>query len=169
MTMLAAFFLVAAQDAAVNTKCPVTGDDVDAKITVVYTKNLGFCCGRCKDKFEKAPDRWTQEIALVKALPVNEKCPVDAKKADATKTVAHKGASVAFCSAKCSKAFEAKPADYEAKIENAKKAHNATCFMDGKAPDEGEVVVFTRTVALCCKDCVKKWNKEPEKYIKEVK
>jgi YHS domain-containing protein len=166
---LALLCAAAAQEAATNAKCPVSGDDVDAKITVVYKKNFGFCCGRCKDKFDKAPDRWKAEMAEVAAKPVNEKCPVCAKKADASKTVRAKGQLVAVCSANCQRSFEAKPDDYAAKVENAKKAFNDKCFMDGKANDPTEVSVFTKTIALCCKDCVKSYEKDPEKYFKEVK
>ncbi len=47
----------------VNTKCPVTGEDVDAKITTVYEgKTIGFCCEDCVKSFKKNPEKYTANI-----------------------------------------------------------------------------------------------------------
>jgi len=47
----------------VNTKCPVNGEDVDPKITVVYDgKTIGFCCQDCVKSFNKNPDKYVANI-----------------------------------------------------------------------------------------------------------
>lgn len=44
---------------AVNTKCPVTGDPIDPKITVVYNgKTYAFCCMDCVNNFKKDPAKY---------------------------------------------------------------------------------------------------------------
>ena len=50
--------------AAVNKKCPVSGDDVDPKAkTLVYKgKTVGFCCNDCIDLFNKNPDKYADKI-----------------------------------------------------------------------------------------------------------
>lgn len=37
----------------VNSKCPMSGKDVNPEKTTTFT--IGFCCGNCKGKFEKNP------------------------------------------------------------------------------------------------------------------
>ncbi len=45
--------------AATNAKCPVSGDDVDPKVTTVYKgKTYAFCCADCVKSFEKDPDKY---------------------------------------------------------------------------------------------------------------
>jgi YHS domain-containing protein len=44
----------------VNTKCPVTGEDIDSKITTVYDgKTYAFCCEDCIKAFKKNPEKYT--------------------------------------------------------------------------------------------------------------
>ena len=62
----------------------------------------------------------------------------------------------------------------EATSKPAAKADNyplKTCVVSNEAfgGDMGDPVVIDykgRTVKFCCKDCVKKFNKDPEKYLK---
>ena len=45
--------------AATNAKCPITGEDVDPKITTVYDgKTYAFCCGDCVASFKKDPAKY---------------------------------------------------------------------------------------------------------------
>lgn len=48
----------------VNKKCPISGDDVNAKSkTVTYKgKVVGFCCDDCVDLFNKDPDKYADKI-----------------------------------------------------------------------------------------------------------
>jgi YHS domain-containing protein len=48
--------------AAVNTKCPVSGDDIDAKVTTVYNgKTYAFCCADCIKSFNKDPEKYASK------------------------------------------------------------------------------------------------------------
>jgi YHS domain-containing protein len=43
----------------VNTKCLVTGEDIDPKITVTYDGiTYGFCCQDCVKAFNKNPEKY---------------------------------------------------------------------------------------------------------------
>lgn len=43
----------------VNTKCPVTGEDIDPKVTTVYDgKTFAFCCEDCVKAFKKNPEKY---------------------------------------------------------------------------------------------------------------
>jgi YHS domain-containing protein len=45
--------------AATNTKCPISGDPVDAKVTTVYNgKTYAFCCADCVKAFNKDPAKY---------------------------------------------------------------------------------------------------------------
>jgi YHS domain-containing protein len=44
---------------AVNTKCPISGDPVDSKVTTVYDgKTYAFCCSDCIKAFKKDPAKY---------------------------------------------------------------------------------------------------------------
>jgi YHS domain-containing protein len=49
---------------AVNTKCPVTGEDVDPSVaTTVYKgKTIGFCCDDCIADFKKDPEKYMKNL-----------------------------------------------------------------------------------------------------------
>lgn len=50
--------------AIINTKCPVSGKDVNEAQFVVYKeKKVAFCCGNCKANFEKEPEKFAGKIA----------------------------------------------------------------------------------------------------------
>ena len=43
----------------INTKCPVSGEDIDPKITVVYNGlTYAFCCKDCLKKFNDNPEKY---------------------------------------------------------------------------------------------------------------
>ena len=43
----------------VNSKCLVTGEDIDPAMTVVYDgKTYGFCCADCIKAFNKNPEKY---------------------------------------------------------------------------------------------------------------
>jgi len=48
---------------AINTKCPVSGEDVDASVISLFqNKGVGFCCEDCQKKFLKEPDKFKDKI-----------------------------------------------------------------------------------------------------------
>jgi YHS domain-containing protein len=47
----------------VNTRCPVTGDPIDPKITLVYDgKTYAFCCEDCVKMFQKNPAKYAADV-----------------------------------------------------------------------------------------------------------
>ncbi len=67
--------LLRAQDAAtppatqpvaekpVNTKCPVSGEDIDPSKTVVYKgQTIAFCCPDCIKAFNKDPEKYVAKL-----------------------------------------------------------------------------------------------------------
>ena len=45
--------------AATNAKCPITGEDIDPKVTSVYNgKTYAFCCSDCVKSFQKDPAKY---------------------------------------------------------------------------------------------------------------
>jgi len=53
----------AASATPVNTKCPLSGEDVDKAFTVVFEgKTVGFCCDECQGKFKKDPKKYADKI-----------------------------------------------------------------------------------------------------------
>jgi YHS domain-containing protein len=53
----------AAAATPVNTKCPLSGEDVDKAFTVVFEgKTVGFCCDECQGKFKKDPKKYADKI-----------------------------------------------------------------------------------------------------------
>ncbi|HEX7899539.1 MAG TPA: hypothetical protein VF950_17355 [Planctomycetota bacterium] len=52
---------------AINTKCPLSGKDVDANATSVYkSQTIAFCCGNCKGKFDAEPAKFIAKVAEFK-------------------------------------------------------------------------------------------------------
>jgi YHS domain-containing protein len=53
----------AADPKPVNTKCPVTSEDIDPKVTLVYEgKTIAFCCEDCVKAFKKNPEKYLENI-----------------------------------------------------------------------------------------------------------
>lgn len=53
----------AAATAPINAKCPVSGEDIAAGITLDHDgKKVGFCCDKCKAKFAKDPAAFTAKL-----------------------------------------------------------------------------------------------------------
>jgi len=53
--------------APINTKCPISGADVDPNMTVTIDEQaIAFCCGNCKAQFEKDPQAFLGKVAEFK-------------------------------------------------------------------------------------------------------
>lgn len=96
----------------VNKNCPVSGKAGDATVVVKYAKKIGFCCDKCKGKFEKDPAAFAEKIAAYKSD--SKKCLVGGEDADESKTVEYK-ADVIACCAKCETKIKAEPDAFIAK------------------------------------------------------
>jgi hypothetical protein len=113
-TLVAALFLSAGVASAdpVNKLCPVSGKDGDPALIVKYAKKIGFCCDKCKAKFEKDPASFAEKIAAYKTD--GKKCIISDKDADAEQTVEYK-ADVSACCEKCEAKIKAEPDKFIAK------------------------------------------------------
>ena len=64
-TVIALTFVAAglASAAPANTECPVSGKPVKADQTVKHDgKEIGFCCAKCKAKFEADPSKFADKV-----------------------------------------------------------------------------------------------------------
>ena len=62
-----------------------------------------------------------------------------------------------------------KPGGAAKKDEAKNKPINAKCPIQGEDIDPDVTTNYKgKTVAFCCKDCIKDFNKEPEKYMKQI-
>lgn len=107
-------------------------------------------------------------------------CPVTgAKLGEMGKPYVHeyKGREIRFCCKGCVKKFEADPEKYLKQMDEAiitKQKGNyplESCVVSGGKLEAGKTYdyVYKNTlVRFCCKDCVEKFQKDPEKYMKQI-
>jgi len=84
----------------------------------------------------------------------------------------HAGQEVKLCCKDCLKKFNATPAKYMKTIAEAKVYPLDTCVVSGeKLGKTDKVYAFAHdghVVKLCCKSCLKKFDKDPAKYIEKI-
>ena len=100
----------------VNTQCPLSGEDVDAEVTVDFKgAKVALCCKKCQGKF--SAEKHGSKVVMNNAG--NDKCVFSGKDIDAE---AHAVVSfkVALCCGKCAKKFASDPDKGVAKLEFAK-------------------------------------------------
>jgi YHS domain-containing protein len=147
---------------------------------------LGLTCSLSFAAADKAKD-------AKKPQPINKKCPVEGGDVDPDATIQYKGKTIGFCCAGCDKDFEKDPAKFMAVIDkelaaekkggaadkkdDAKKGEgekkqaelNTKCPVSGDDVDKEVTQTYKgRTIAFCCKDCVKDFKKDPDKFIKKL-
>lgn len=50
-------------DKPINTVCPVSGEEIDSKITYTYNgKTYGLCCNKCLKKFKAEPEKYISRM-----------------------------------------------------------------------------------------------------------
>jgi YHS domain-containing protein len=138
----------------INKICPVEGGEVDPEVTVTHKGQVvAFCCAGCDTEFKKDPAKY---LAIIAKDPKNKaegedkgdaKGEGDAKhdKDDHDHGDAEKG--------------EGKAEEKEAKL-------NAKCPVSGDDADPKMTVDYKgKTVAFCCEDCAKDFEKSPKKYL----
>ena len=82
----------------------------------------------------------------------------------------HEGREIKLCCKSCKKDFDQEPAKFTAKVDGAAKKVKAypakTCLISGEPLDESSpgTVFKGQEFKFCCKDCQKKFAKEPEKF-----
>jgi YHS domain-containing protein len=127
----------------------------------------------------------SMSFAAEKAKPINKKCPVEGGDVDPAVTTAYKGKTIGFCCDTCPPEFKKNPAKFmaivdkelaadkkgDAKTGGEKKEAelNAKCPVSGDDADKTVTKTYKgRTIAFCCNDCVKDFDKNPEKYVKKL-
>lgn len=106
-----------AKPAAVNSKCPVSGADVDPEVTSELDgRTVAFCCAKCKAAFDAEPSKFADKLPKAKQASLNTKCPVSGGDADPAVKATFEGREVAFCCGKCKAAFEADPKKFAGKL-----------------------------------------------------
>lgn len=107
MVLIAALFMTSPLIAEpANTKCPISDKDVDKTVASTYAKKVGFCCDKCKAKFDAAPGKFTEKVAAYKAD--SGKCIISDKAVDAAQSSEFKK-EVGFCCPKCKASFDKDP------------------------------------------------------------
>ena len=101
-----------------QTGCPFSGGKINPDAVVEFEGvKVGFCCGNCKKKFEKAEDKFATVFADVKkGFTLQTKCPISGKPVDLAKSVEYEGKDVYFCCGGCPGAFEKDPEKFAAKL-----------------------------------------------------
>lgn len=105
----------------VQVGCPFTGGKVNEKTMVELDgAKFGFCCEKCKAKYEKSDDKVNMVFAdIKKGFTMQDKCPVSGKPINVKQKTEYKGKSVYFCCGNCPKAFEKDPEKFAAKLPKA--------------------------------------------------
>jgi YHS domain-containing protein len=145
----------------------MSGEDADPAITSTYTRVVGFCCEKCKAKFDEAPLANVAKAGIEATAVVNKTCPHSGRPVKADMTAVINGATVAFCCEKCVAKAEKDPAG-TAKLLEADKPGNAKCPASGKDVDTSVTSTVTATVAFCCDKCKAKFDKDPDAAIGTV-
>jgi YHS domain-containing protein len=87
---------------------------------------------------------------------------------------AYEGREIKMCCKDCKKDFDKTPAKFVAKFDAAWKKVKAypleTCVVSGdKLGDKDYAFVQkNQEIRLCCKDCLKEFNKDTAKYLKQI-
>jgi len=165
--------------------CPVSGGKLgemgDPVVKEYDGREVRFCCNGCISEFEAKKDEYWKKIdaaivAQQKPLYPLDTCMVTGQKlgsmGDPVEYV-HKNRLIRFCCGGCIDAFKKDPAKYLATLDKAvaekQKASYPTdqCVVDGKKFGDTAVnyVTGNRLVRLCGADCVKAFEKDPQKYL----
>lgn len=168
--------------------CPVSGAKLGAMGAAVVKEYDGrevrFCCNDCPAKFEADKDNYWKKIdaaiiAQQKPLYPLDTCVVTGEKLGAMGEpvdYVYKNRLIRFCCVGCIGAFTKDSAKYIAKIDEAvvekqKPSYpQKTCVVLGEVLDDNVVnyVTGNRLIRFCCTACVKAFEKDPLKYLKEL-
>lgn len=160
------------------------------KIAKYITSVLGICalCGAgvvanaADEMTETKPDAKPDAKAEATPYPLS-KCVVSGQalgKMGKPVTEVYKGRELKFCCKDCKASFDKSPDGFIEKIDAAAKEAAAknpytltTCLVSdeklgGTMGTPYTFVYADKEVKLCCKSCLKDFNKEPAKYMKKM-
>lgn len=100
----------------VQVTCPVSGDVVDAAVSIEYEGNAVFFCRKeCLPKFQADPDEYRGKLAA--SYTYQTKCPVGGKPiVPGVSLTMPEGETIYFCSEPCKESFQRDPAIYATKL-----------------------------------------------------
>lgn len=103
----------------------------------------------------------------------NKTCPVSGEHVakDGGKKVVYKGYQINLCCPDCVESFNKNPDKYLSAILKERELNNKTCPVSGEPipKDGGKQITYKGyQINLCCPDCVAKFNKNPDKYLKSL-
>lgn len=201
ITLLATFAaipMIAFAGEPVNENCPISGQPVNPKLTVMVGEDeVAFCCGGCTGGFKK----WDSEKQLsfiaeqkasskqaseTEAIGVNSPylldiCPISGEKLGemgepVIKTI--DGREVRFCCGDCVPMFEKNKKSLFAKLDKLMIANQlpyyplTTCILSGEELDEHDssvdFILGNRLFRVCCNDCKDMLTKNPGKFVPEL-
>lgn len=160
---------------ALQARCPVGGEKVDMKVSIVDKKygKVYFCCEKCVKTFEADPAKYAdkvhvQQIALAPHR-VQVTCPVSGKPVDKKHFAEHHGEKIYFCCDKCKPAFEKDLAKYEDMLGKCYTTQTKCPISDEDIdPAVSTKTKDGRTVYFCCAKCEKKFTEDPEQWLKKL-
>lgn len=168
------------------TTCVVSGEALDAKPTEFIVKGqlVRTCCTKCKAEIEKDPTAALKKIddAVVAAqkagYPMTTCVVSDAKLDDKSVDYVYASRLVRLANREAVANFEKDPKSAMAKLDAAYIKSLSATYTLKKCPVSGEELggmgspvdklYGTTLVRFCCNSCVKTFEKEPEKYLKEM-
>lgn len=170
--------------------CPVSGEalgDMGDAISYNYQgREIKFCCQACVSKFEADPAKFISKIdadIIAQQMPnyPMTTCPVSGEELGgmgSTIDRVYDNRLVRFCCEDCVAKFEADPATYFSKIDEAIIAAQTdsyplkVCAVSGEElGEEGPAinyVVGSTLIKLCCEDCKHDVDANPTKYLNMV-
>lgn len=167
-------------------KCPITGGEVDPKVTSnVAGTSVAFCCPNCVKKVDAAEEMADRaklvfgneafEKSFVKAeVPAavevvidlaKARCPMRSKqKVSDQHSVSYLEGEVFFCCPKCVKAFEDAPEEYavaanQQLVATGQYVQVGCPLVGGPISSDHAVDVEGISVGLCCEKCVAVFEK----------
>ena len=124
---LAAVVLAAGEQAAKpQTSCPVSGEEIDKKVSVDWQgQRVYFCCTKCVAAFKKDPDKYlatmaAQGVVAESVQTTDPICGMDQKPEGIHAD--YKGRRVYFCSEYCKAEFGKDPVKYLDKLPGQQSA-----------------------------------------------
>ena len=165
--------------------CAVRGEELGGMgepVNMIHTNRLvRFCCSGCVKTFKSDPDKYFAEMdAKIIAqqaphYPMVD-CPVSDHAHNGGFDIIYMNRLVRLCCDGCEWKFFDSPAEYVAEVDAAYAEAQrdsyplSTCLVSGEALDNDavEIVAGTQLVRLCCKGCVKDFNKSPQQYMEKL-
>ena len=108
----------------INAKCSFTGKPLNPKFTSGFDGQvIGFCCGKCKARFDKNPAKGIKKVKEYKPVPkpINTACPFTGAQLTPKFTSVFDGQVIGFCCGKCMARFDKNPAKGIKKVKEFKK------------------------------------------------